>query len=142
MALGIMGPGEADTNVEGKDQGISDGASKGESVQKTLELLSANGDTSRFAGLTVLKALLDSNEDLQKNSKLMAQFWTAIPARFLDRLLKAGASAKKSKQEAESMAELAIGVLHAFVRLIPSTTKEDEKFIGRAEGLMAALAWR
>ena len=127
---------------EVQDQEKSNGPSKDESTQKTLALLSASDNTSRFAGLTVLKALLDSNEDLQKDEKAMAQFWAAISSMFLDRLLRAGATGKKSKQEAESMAELAVGVLHAFIRLIPSIVQEDEKLVGRAEGLMAALAWR
>jgi len=73
---------------------------------------------------------------------VMAQFWAAIPAKFLDRMLRAGGSGKKSNQEAESMVELAVGVLYAFVRLIPSIVQEDVKFVDRAEGLMAALAWR
>ena len=142
MAPANPGQGNDDAKVESQGQEKSDGTSRDESIQKTLDLLSASDDTSRFAGLTVLKSLLESNQELQKDPKIMAQIWDAISAKFLDRLLRAGASGKKSKQEAESMAELAVGVLHAFVRLIPSIVKEDEKLVGRAEGLMAALAWR
>ncbi len=134
---------EEDSAPKGlQDQGTSNGISKDESTQKTLALLRAGDNTSRFAGLTVLRALLDSNQDLQRDLKVMAQFWAAISAKFLDRLLRAGVDGKKSKQEAESMAELAVGVLHAFIRLIPSIVQEDEKLVGRAEGLVAALAWR
>lgn len=134
--------GKGGAKEGGQDQETSNGISKDDSIQRTLALLSAGDDTSRFAGLTILRALLDSNEKLQKDSKVMAQFWDAISAKFLDRLLKAGGSGKKSKQEAESMAELAVGVLHAFVRLIPSILQEDGNLVGRAEGLLAALAWR
>ena len=126
----------------GQTEDGSKGMTKNESIQQTLALLSASDDNSRFAGLTILKALLDNNEDLQTDSKVLMQFWTAISAKFLDRLLKAGASGKKTVQESENMVELAVGLLHAFVRLIPSIIQEDEKLVGRAEGLMAALAWR
>ena len=142
MASELIEPGEANTEEENQAQEAHNDISKNGSVQRTLALLSASGDTSRFAGLTVLKALLDSNEELQKDDKIMTDFWAAIPSRFLDRLLKAGASGKKSKQESESMAELAVGVLHAFLRIIPVAMQEDEKFIGRAGRLMAALVWR
>ena len=134
--------GNDDAEQTGGDQETKKETSKDDSIQKTLALLKARDDTSRFAGLTVLKAILDINEDLQKDSNALAQFWVAISAKFLDRLLGAGANEKKSKHEAESMAELAVGVLHAFVRLITSIVQEHEKLLGRAEGLMAALAWR
>jgi hypothetical protein len=137
---GEQGRGNAKEEVQ--DQETSNGISKDESIQRTLALLNAGDDTSRFAGLTILRALLDSNEEFQKDPKVMAQFWAAIPAKFLDRMLRAGGSGKKSNQEAESMVELAVGVLYAFVRLIPSIVQEDVKFVDRAEGLMAALAWR
>ena len=142
MAAEKPGQGKEHVKEELKDQEESSKRSKDESVQTTLGLLRAGDDTSRFAGLTVLRALLDSNEGLQKDQKIISQFWAAISAKFLDRLLRAGASGKKSKQEAESMAELAVGVLHAFVRLMPSIVQEDGKLVGRAECLMAALAWR
>lgn len=142
MASANLEQGKSDAKEISRDQDTREKTSKDESIQKTLALLKARDDTSRFAGLTVLKALLDSNEELQKDPTAMAQFWAAISAKFLNRLLGAGASGKKSKQEGESMAELAIGVLHAFIRLIPSTVQEDEKLVGRAEGLMAALVWR
>ncbi len=142
MSSGHGEQGRGDAKEEVQDQETSNGISKDESIERTLALLSAGDDTSRFAGLTILRALLDSNEVFQKDSKVMAQFWAAIPAKFLDRMLRVGGSGKKSNQEAESMVELAVGVLHAFVRLIPSIVQEDVKFIGRAEGLMAALAWR
>lgn len=142
MASRHIEQGRGDAKGESQDQETSNGISKDDSTQRTLALLSAGDDTSRFAGLTILRALLDSNEELQKDSKVMAQFWAAISAKFLDRLLRAGGSGKKSNQEAESMVELAVGVLYAFVRLIPSIVQEDGKLVGRAEGLMAALAWR
>lgn len=142
MSSGHVEQGRGDAKEEVQDQETSNGISKDESIQRTLALLSAGDDTSRFAGLTILRALLDSNEEFQKDPKVMAQFWAAIPAKFLDRMLRAGGSGKKSNQEAESMVELAVGVLHAFVRLIPSIVQEDAKFVGRADGLMAALAWR
>lgn len=115
-------------------------ASKG--LEQALALLKAKDDTSRFVGLALLKSILDNNVEFQKDSKTIADCWAAIPTRFLDRLLRAGESGKKSREEAKSMVELAVAVIHAFVVLLPKTSQEDERLLGRTEGLMSALTKR
>lgn len=112
------------------------------SLEQTLALLKAGDDTSRFVGLALLKSILDSEPELQKDTDVIAQCWDAIPAKFLDRLLRAGASSKKSKEEAESMVGLAVAVLTVFIKFSTVVQQNDEKFAGRSESLIAALAWR
>lgn len=115
-------------------------ASKG--LEQALALLKAKDDTSRFVGLALLKSILDNNVEFQKDSNTIAYCWAAIPTRFLDRLLRARESGKKSREEAKSMVELAVAVIHAFVVLLPKTSQEDERLLGRTEGLMSALTKR
>ena len=111
-------------------------------LEQVLALLKAKDDTSRFVGLALLKSILDNSVELQKDPKIIAECWAAIPTKFLDRLLRAGDSGKKSKEEAKSMVELAVAVIHAFVVLLPQTSHEDERLLGRTEGLMSALIKR
>ncbi|SLM39367.1 hypothetical protein LPUS_09893 [Lasallia pustulata] len=108
-------------------------------LQQALALLKARDDTSRFVGLALLKSILDNNVELQNDPKTVSECWAAIPTKFVDRLLRAGESGKKSKEEAKSMVELAVAVIHTFVVLLPKTSHEDEKLLGRTEGLMSAL---
>ena len=111
-------------------------------LQQALALLKAKDDTSRFVGLALLKSILDNNAELQNDPKIISECWAAIPTKFVDRLLRAGESDKKSKEESKSMAELAVAVIHTFVVLLPKTSQEDEKLLGRTEGLMSALIKR
>ncbi len=111
-------------------------------LDQTLALLKAKDDTSRFVGLALLKSILDNRVYLQHDPEVVMRCWSAIPARFLDRLLRAPANQKNSKEESQSMVDLAVAVLHAFLVLLPEQLKDDEKSIGRIEGLVGALAWR
>lgn len=111
-------------------------------LEQTLLLLKAKDDTSRFVGLAFLKSILDNREDLQKDATVVRSCWDAIPAKFLDRLLRSPASLNNSKEESQSMVELAVAVLHAFLALLPEDLTHDEKFLGRIERLLGALSWR
>lgn len=111
-------------------------------LEQVLALLKAKDDTSRFVGLALLKSVLDSREDLRKDSNIVKSCWSAVPANFLDRLLGAPASLKNSKAESQSMVELAVAVLHAFLALLPADLNDDEKVLGRIDRLLGALPWR
>lgn len=113
-----------------------------QSLEQTLDLLKAKNDTSRFVGLALLKSILDSREDLRKDATILKRCWDAVPAKFLDRLLRAPASLKNSKDESQSMVELAVAVLHAFLALLPKDLNDDLKSLGRIERLLGALPWR
>lgn len=112
-------------------------------LEQTLTLLKAKDDTSRFVGLALLKSILDNKVELQKDPKIVAECWAAIPTKFVDRLLRAGGKeSKKSKEEAKNMVELSVAIIHAFVVLLPEGRREDKKLYCRSEGLVAALTRR
>lgn len=119
---------------------IIDGPLKG--LDQTLALLAAKDDTSRFVGLALLKSILENKTEFQKDPEIIIKCWDAIPSRFLDRLLKAGATDEKPKDEAHYMCELAAAVLHAFIVLLPDYIKRSKKSIDRIPGLLDALPRR
>lgn len=136
---GISSTEQEQEQVRGDSKKVEDAA---QGIEQTLVLLKAKDDTSRFVGLAILKSILDNREDLQKDVTVIKSCWEAVPAKFLDRLLRAPASLKNSKEESQSMVELAIAVLHAFLALLPEDSNDDEKFLGRIERLLGALSWR
>lgn len=109
------------------------------SLDNILDLLSNGNDTSRFVGLAFLKSILDNKHELRKDPGVIQRCWHAIPANFLDRLLKAGESEKKSEDEAQAMIQLAVAVLHTFVLLLPLESRNNEKLAERSSGLLRAL---
>lgn len=111
-------------------------------LDQTLTLLKTKDDTSRFVGLALLKSILDEEVEFQKNTMIIERCWTAIPAKFIDRLLKAVRNENRNKEESLSMVKLAVAVLHAFIILLPTDLHNNEKFVDRIGGLIDALAWR
>ena len=123
-------------------------ASTNERAAKELEvalaMLKKKDDTSRFVGLALLKPVLEqklSDQDTADSGDkraIVQRSWDAIPAKFLDRLLKAKRSDKKTMEETKEMIALAVSVMHAFMTLLESP-HEDEKFIDRIPLLMAVV---
>lgn len=113
-------------------------------LETALDLLKKPDDTSRLVGLALLKPVLEqelsqgNSEDEGQKDALILRCWRAIPAKFLDGLLKARASDKTPKEEASNMIGLAVAVMHAFMRLMGSH-QTDAKFVGRVPLLMATL---
>jgi len=113
-------------------------------LETALDLLKKSDDTSRFVGLALLKPVLEQElsqeegKDGGKNDALLLRCWRAIPAKFLDGLLKAKPSEKTSREEANNMVGLAVAVMHAFMRLMDSH-QTNAKFIGRVPLLMTNL---
>lgn len=134
------------SSTKQEQEQVQEGSKKvedaGQGLEQTLLLLKAKDDTSRFVGLAFLKSILDNREDLQKDATVVRSCWDAIPAKFLDRLLRSPASLNNSKEESQSMVELAVAVLHAFLALLHEDLTHDEKFLGRIERLLGALSWR
>lgn len=124
---------------QGKTEPVKDNS---KALDQTLTLLKAKDDTSRFVGLALLKSILDDEVEFQKNTVIIERCWTAIPAKFIDRLLKAVRNENRNKEESLSMVKLAVAVLHAFVILLPTDLHNNEKFIDRIGGLIDSLAWR
>ena len=115
-----------------------------ENLEKALGFLRAKDDTSRFVGLALLKPVLERELSQQNGTEeedilaVIQQCWRAIPIKFLDRLLKAKPEGKRTKEEAESMVNLAVAVLHAFMTILEAPEKDD-RFVGRVPLLMSAL---
>lgn len=98
-------------------------------VDQTLTLLKAKDDTSRFVGLSLLRSLLDSNEQLRTNNENLLKCWNAISNKFLIRLLKTQETKSKSKDEAKDMVDLAVAVVHIFANLLPSQEVGEKKMV-------------
>jgi len=96
-------------------------------LAQTLVLLKAKDDTSRFAGLSLLRSLLDSNEKLRNDPDVISKCWSSISEKFLVRLLKAQPSDKRSEEESKSLVELAVSIVHTFVNLLPPNELESAK---------------
>jgi len=113
-------------------------------LEAALTLLKKSDDTSRFVGLALLKPVLEqklndsSNAGVEARSALVQRCWAAIPVKFIDRLLRARANDKRSKEEANNMVGLAVAILHAFMTLLDSP-QTDERFMGSIPILRATL---
>lgn len=109
-------------------------------LDQTLALIKAKDDTSRFAGLSLLRSLLDSNEKLREDPVLVSKSWSAISEKFLVRLLKTRATAKRSDEEAKSLVGLAVSIIHTFINLLPDEQLESEKIRTLSEPICQALS--
>jgi hypothetical protein len=108
-------------------------------VDQTLTLLKAKDDTSRFVGLSLLRSLLDSNEQLRTNGENLLKCWDAIPNKFLLRLSKTQETKSKSRDEANDMVDLAVAVVHIFANLLPTQEVGEKKMVEFCEPLLNAI---
>ena len=112
--------------------------------EAALGLLKKHDDTSRFVGLALLKPVLEQeliqldSTNERESVETIQRAWDGIPAKFLDRLLKARSKEGRSRGEAEDMVGVAVAVLQAFTGLLESP-HTDEKFIDRVPMLMSIL---
>ncbi|KAI9791126.1 MAG: hypothetical protein M1816_004357 [Peltula sp. TS41687] len=110
-------------------------------LDRTLNLLKALDDTSRFVGLALLKSLLDNHEELRNDIEAVSKCWTAVPLPFLQRLLKAPKSKQKNTEEITNMVDLAVFVIYNFALLIPTTVLEEDGLIEMTQELVYALRY-
>lgn len=101
-------------------------------LQQVFTLLKARDDTSRFVGLSLLRTLLDSNEELRENASIITQCWDAVPNKFLTRLMKAGGD----NDEAKNMNNIAVAVVHTFANLLPAEKVAAKKMLDLCEPLV------
>ena len=111
-------------------------------LEQPLALLRSGDDTHKFVGLVLLRSILDNKQSLRDDPTIIAKCWAAISPRFLDALLRATETEGRSKLEARSMVELAVAIIHVFVALLPTESREGRKMVGRTLGLVAALLER
>jgi hypothetical protein len=87
-------------------------------LAQTLALLQARDDTSKFVGLSLLRSLLDANEDLRMNPDVLSKCWNSIPNKFLIRLMNFQLKKNASIEETKSMVHLAVSVVHLFANIL------------------------
>lgn len=112
------------------------------SLDQIQAMLKAKDDTSRFVGLALLKSVLDNSEELRSDEEAISRIWGFISTKFLDRLLKTGASADSSQKDAKNMLDLAVSVIHTFTSLLPDEAKRDKRLVGRLPLLVSSLVQR
>ncbi|KAF2434539.1 DUF1941-domain-containing protein [Tothia fuscella] len=109
-------------------------------LDQVFSLLKAKDDTSRFVGLSLLRSLLDSNEELRSNTAIITQCWNSIPNTFLIKLLESQTSKKKkSDEETRDLITLAISVVNIFANLVPQEEIEKEKMTEFCEPLIHVI---
>lgn len=123
------------------DHGLTASSHVIDVIKKMSFFLKSKDDTSRFVGLALLKTILDK-EEVVKDSAQLQLLWKMVPPSFLDRLLRAQVTEKISQEEARSMVDLAVSVLHIFVVLLPDRLQLGHKLTGRTAALVRALASR
>ncbi|KAF2400928.1 DUF1941-domain-containing protein [Trichodelitschia bisporula] len=94
-------------------------------LDQIVPLLKARDDTSRFVGLSLLRSLLDSDEQLRTNPQTVSSCWDAVPGTFLHRLLKSKGMGEKEA----GMRHLAAAIIHIFTNLLPTEKVQEEKMI-------------
>lgn len=102
--------------------------------------LKTNNDTNMFAGLALLKSVLDNSPHLRQDQHIVYDLWTSIDQKFINRLIKTGSN--PSKRDAKDMLDLAVSVLHTFAILLPESARVEPKFTDRIPVLVAALLHR
>lgn len=112
------------------------------SLGKIAELLKQKDDTSRFVGLALLKSILDWSEQLRNDKTIVTTLWTAIPSKFLDRLLRTGSKPGTKQSDSKEMLDLAANVLYTFAILLPEEARADDKLLGRVPLLVNAIIQR
>ena len=117
-----------------KDGATMDNNSK--ALEQIFSHLNAKDDTSHFVGLSLLRSILDSSEFLRSDEQVIKKCWTAVPNKFLTRLLRPG-----STDEAASMNDLAVAVIHTFANLLPTADKKMYELVepmGKVVGRLRA----
>lgn len=107
-------------------------------LDKIKHLFQSKDDTSRFVGFALLKTVLENGQIVKDLDKLR-MLWESIPPNFLDRLLRAQLNENVSKQDANSMNDIAISVLHVFVNLLSETSMKEQRVVARIPSLIKAL---
>ena len=132
---------EPSPNIQDASIGPKDALNPSNTFEKLQDLLKAKDDTSRFVGLALLKTVLDNGELAQDHERLQ-MLWEALSPKFLDRLLRAQQSQKVNIVEARNMVDLAVAVLHTFAVLLPESSREEKRLVGRTAPLLKALLQR
>ena len=119
--------------LTGSKDGSKDGPKDdSKALEQVFTFLKAKDDTSRFVGLSLLRSILDANEELRNDEEIIKKCWTAVPNKFLIRLLKTGGT---NTEETKNMNQLAVAVVHTFANLLPADQVSDKKMFELVEPL-------
>ncbi|KAL8798676.1 MAG: hypothetical protein Q9200_007722 [Gallowayella weberi] len=110
-----------------------------ENLDEALQLLRDKDDTSKFVGLARLKAILDNKKEFLGDSNVIAECWAAVPTGFLDRLLGAGDHKGNRVVDRDWVISLAVSIIHTFVALLSESCRDNVRFSGRTDKLLAIL---
>jgi Neurochondrin len=125
---------EEDTPLDAQDRA---------NIEKIKSLLKPkNDDTQKFAGLALLKSVLNNSPRLRADPKLVHDhLWTSMDGKFVTRLIKTGSKPQLSAKDKdkESMLQLGVSVLHIFAVLLPESALAEAKFTDRISVLVPAL---
>ncbi|EFX03289.1 hypothetical protein CMQ_3218 [Grosmannia clavigera kw1407] len=112
-------------------------------VARIEQLMRTRDDTTRFVGLALLKAVLDEGGEASETEEIgpekLQRLWEALPARFLDRLLRA-TQASPSRPDAAHMRDLAVAVLHAFAVRLSDDAVDEAKMVDRIPMVVSAMS--
>ncbi|ROT40331.1 DUF1941-domain-containing protein [Sodiomyces alkalinus F11] len=96
-------------------------------------------DTSRFVGLTMLRAFLDSSSELRSDPDILLSLWEAISPKFLDRLIKSKNVQGQGDKSTYPTLDLGVLVIHRFTLLLPEQAKRSDGLVGRIPTLVDAV---
>ncbi|KAL8803816.1 MAG: hypothetical protein Q9182_002948 [Xanthomendoza sp. 2 TL-2023] len=113
-----------------------------ENLDEALQLLRGEDDTLRFVGLARLKAILDDRGEILGDSDVIAECWAAVPTGFLDRLLRAGDREGSQVVDRDWVISLAVSIIYTFANLLPESSRDNVRFSGRIDKLLAILGLR
>ena len=91
-------------------------------LEQALKWLREDNDTSRFAGLALLKSLLDKHTEFH-HAKILEKIEEKFPLDFIDRLLKSSVSDLQTDDEAKKRIDIAVSVLHSLICSSQAPTK-------------------
>jgi hypothetical protein len=130
---------------ENIDDGEAPDAQDLANVEKIKALLKSKSgnDTQKFAGLALLRSVLDNSPRLQANAEVVYDLWASMDGKFVSRLIKTGSKPASKGAERDdsksSMLQLGVSVLHTFAVLLPETALGESKFTDRIPALIPAL---
>ncbi|KAL8831811.1 MAG: hypothetical protein Q9170_005139 [Blastenia crenularia] len=110
-----------------------------DTLEEALYYLRAADDTSKFVGLARLRSILDNKQELREDPRMVTRCWAAVPSSFLGRLLRASQYKGNKAVDRDFMVGLGVAIIYTFANILPESSKDDEKLLGRTSELVAAL---
>ncbi|KAL8990328.1 MAG: hypothetical protein Q9177_000989 [Variospora cf. flavescens] len=101
-----------------------------------MEYMQEADDVSKFVGLSLLRSIFPSN--IVQAQQITLRCWTAIPARFLNRLLGAADYRGDWIIDRDYMVALAVWMILSLTTLVPQNLQNDKQSAGWIGNLLTA----